>query len=409
MIAAAADAMVGVRSAGSCRRRNRDRLRNLGYAICSLAYVLGFPGRAAHAQAPITSRAYAIDLYDGVAIGNTTMTGMGGAGAANVIGTAGVLLNPAAMAVRATTDSDSWGLDWHLVALYGAPSSDYDNNGKDAADGASLVTAGLGGRYHDWGLAATGIVQATPAGSGITANAERVRVALSKWIPDYDLSVGVGVQSATFHLDQASGMPLFSITGIGGVVGVTWVPREQSFRLAAAVDTPIDGGQIEAQGCDPESCHGYILPDHVRAPWRLVAGAAMRLADTAWNQIIDKPFRDEQALTIAADIVVTGATDGNGIEAFGMHMLQPSGRNTVIGYRGGLDYELGPGRFRVRAGAYWEPGRFDGVGGRGHLTFGGDLRVFHFWFFGPRRGRISLTSDVARGYRNAGFSIGLWN
>jgi hypothetical protein len=141
-----------------------------------------------------------------------------------------------------------------------------------------------------------------------------------------------------------------------------------------------------------------------------VTGAALRFADTQWNQIIDKPFRDEQSLTIAGDIVVTGATsDGNGIEAFGMHMLQPSGRNTVFSFRGGLDYELGPGRFRVRAGAYWEPGRFDGVSGRGHVTFGGDLRVFHFRFFGPRRGRISLTSDIARGYRNVGFSIGLWN
>ena len=119
-----------------------------------------------------------------------------------------------------------------------------------------------------------------------------------------------------------------------------------------------------------------------------------------------RPFRDERAVTAAADIVVTGATsDGNGVEAFGQKMLQPSGRKTVLSYRGGLDYELGPGRFRVRAGAYWEPSRFDGVDGRVHLTFGGDLRVFEFHFFGLRRGRISLTGDAARGYRNVGFSI----
>jgi hypothetical protein len=213
-------------------------LKYLRYAICVLACALGFHARKAYAQTPITSRAYAIDLYDGVAIGNTTMTGMGGAGAANIIGTAGVLLNPAAMAVRATTDSDSWGLDWHLVALYGAPSSDYDNNGQDAADGAALVTAGLGGRIGNWGLAATLTVQATPAGSGITADTERTRVVLAKWFPDYDLSVGVGVQTASFQLDQQTGTQLFSITSGGGVAGVTWVPRQQSFRLAAAIDTP---------------------------------------------------------------------------------------------------------------------------------------------------------------------------
>jgi hypothetical protein len=394
------------------RSRKRDiqiALRNLGYAICLFACVVGFRLRA-QAQTPITSRAYAIDLYDGVAIGNTTMTGMGGAGAANVVGTSGVLLNPAAMAVRATTDSDPWGFDWHFAALYGNLSQDYDNNGSDAADGASLYTFGLGFRYQDWAVAATLTAQSTPAGSGILADAERVRVVLAKWLPDYDLSVGVGLQSASFQLNQDGRGQLFSITGLGGLAGVTWVPRQENFRLAAALDTPIDGGEVEAQDCDPEMCNGYILPDRVRSPWRLVSGAALRFGGTPWNQIITQPFRDEQALTIAADLVVTGATsNGNGVEAFGMKMLQPSGRHIVVSYRGGLDYELGPGRFRVRAGAYWEPGRFDGVPGRAHVTFGGDLRVFHFRFFGPRRGRISLTSDVARGYRNVGFSVGLWH
>jgi len=42
---------------------------------------------------PITDRNYAIDLYDGVAIGNTAMVGMGGAGAALINGTAGALIN----------------------------------------------------------------------------------------------------------------------------------------------------------------------------------------------------------------------------------------------------------------------------------------------------------------------------
>jgi hypothetical protein len=34
----------------------------------------------AHAQAPITDSDYAIELYDGVAIGDTALVGMGGAG-----------------------------------------------------------------------------------------------------------------------------------------------------------------------------------------------------------------------------------------------------------------------------------------------------------------------------------------
>ena len=64
---------------------------------------------------------------------------------------------------------------------------------------------------------------------------------------------------------------------------------------------------------------------------------------------------------------------------------------------------------RVRGGAYWEPGRFEDVGGRIHETFGIDLRIGQFHLWGPRRGRLSLTSDVATRYRNAGISIGFWH
>src|SRR6478736_3968071 len=104
---------------------------------------------------PIASRAYAIDLYDGVALGNTDMVGMGGAGAAVVLGTAGVLLNPSAIAVRPTTDNDRWSLDYHIDLLTGRYSTDYDNNGQVASGGAELVTGGIGGRFGNWAAAFT--------------------------------------------------------------------------------------------------------------------------------------------------------------------------------------------------------------------------------------------------------------
>ena len=365
----------------------------------------------AHAQSPpITDRDYSIDLYDGVAIGDTTFVGMGGAGAANLRGTAGVLLNPSAIAVRSTTDHSWWSLDWHLDALTAKYSSDYDNNGADASGGASLFTFGIGGRAHDWAFAFTTVAQATDvAGSDLDADATRFRFVVAKWIPELDVAVGAGVQRARFEIGREGKDPLFAISGFGVIAGATWVPRDQSFRLAAALESPIDGGEVQAS-CDPENCDGYILPDRVRAPWRLVAGSAYRVAATPWNKQVDGPYRDERALTLAADVVVTGAThDGYGLEAFGMQMLQPSGRHTVIGARGGADFEWLPGRLRLRAGAYWEPSRFDGVSGRGHVTFGGDLRIFQFRFFGQRRFRFSVTNDYASRYRNVGFSIGFWH
>jgi hypothetical protein len=380
-----------------------------------LAALLAGPlARSARADfPPITSRDYAIDLYDGVAIGNTTMIGMGGAGAANVIGTAGVLLNPSAIAVRPTTDLDPWSLDYHLDLLTSRYSSDYDNNGEVADGGASLATLGFGGRYHDWAMAVTATVQSTPvAGSSPELNAQalRARLAIAKWIPELDIAVGGGLQSATFELGPSEGDALFSMSGVGIIAGATWLPRDQSYRLAAAIDGVIDGGEVKPDGCDPSSCNGYILPDHVRAPWRIVAGGAYRMADSAWNQRLAGPWRDERSLIVAADIVATGGiTSGYGLEAFGQHGLQRSGRHAAFSLRGGVEYEWLPGRLRVRAGTYWEPGRFDDVGGRRHTTFGADLRVLQFHLWGPRRGRLSLTSDVATRYRNVALSIGFWH
>jgi hypothetical protein len=382
----------------------------LGVVVIVLTLAAVRPARA-QSYPPITSRAYAIDLYDGVAIGNTDMVGMGGAGAAVVLGTAGVVMNPSAMAVRPTTDNDRWSLDYHLDFLTGQYSSDYDNNGQVASGGASLITGGFGGRIGNWGAAATSVVQQAPVvGSSLTANALRVRFVLARWIPQIDLAVGGGLQVAGFQIVPPSGPALFTITGRGLVAGATWLPHGESFRLATALDGGIDGGELAADRCDPADCMGYILPARARAPARLVAGGAYRWAATAWNQQVQTPFRDERSLTLAADVVVTGATaSGAGVEAFGMHELQPSGRHTVVGVRGGAALEYLPGRLRLRGGSYWEPGRFDGVGGRAHATFGLDLRVLAFQLFGERRGRISLTGDVADRYRNLGFSIGFWH
>jgi phosphoribosylaminoimidazole carboxylase PurK protein len=72
-------------------------------------------------------------------------------------------------------------------------------------------------------------------------------------------------------------------------------------------------------------------------------GIGWRKAPTRWNQQIFDDWRDERALTLAADVVVTGAVDGgSGIEAFVDHELQPSGRSVSVSLRAGADYEWIP-------------------------------------------------------------------
>ncbi|HEY9595505.1 MAG TPA: hypothetical protein VHE79_13585, partial [Spirochaetia bacterium] len=204
--------------------------------------------------------------------------------------------------------------------------------------------------------------------------------------------------------------PLFSITAPGLEAGATWVPELRSYRFGAQLATGISGGKVDVEGCDPMSCMGYILPDRVVAPWRAAVGAAYRMAPTAWNQQVAGDFRDERALTVVADVVVAGSDDDAfGLEAFGEHQLQRTGEHPSFSARGGAEYEWLPGRLRVRAGSYWEPGRFEGVGGRVHATFGTEVRVFDFHAWGHRRGRITVTGDLASRYQNLSLSVGFWH
>ncbi len=153
-----------------------------------------------------------------------------------------------------------------------------------------------------------------------------------------------------------------------------------------------------------------LLPDKVVTPAQLSAGFAYRWAETAWNQTVGGTFRDETSVTVLGDVVVTGPSpDAYGLDAFGIEKLERSGRHNAVSVRGGVEWEAIPGRLRLRGGSYWEPNRFEGVPGRMHGTAGIEGRVFEFEAWGRRRGRITLTADLAAGYRNIGFSIGFWH
>jgi hypothetical protein len=154
------------------------------------------------ANPAIVDRNYAIDLYDGVALGNSATVAMGGASAANAFGTSGTLVNPSAPAVRRTTDTDSWSWDYHLDYLNASLSKDYDNNGViSSGSGLAALTLGLGGRWHDWGAAITASTQNAPiagamldvGGASYTMSATtlRLKVAVAKWVPQIDMAIGV--------------------------------------------------------------------------------------------------------------------------------------------------------------------------------------------------------------------------
>lgn len=392
-----------------------------GAALVAICLIAG-PAAAAPPTSPITDSNYSIELYDGVAYGNAAVVGMGGATVALGTGTAGTLFNPSAPAVRMTTDIDHWSWDYHLDAIAGS-STDYDNNGIAGSYAKNAVgTLGLGGRYGDWGAAFTATWQnrpiITPDASepNLEATTYRFQLAVARWIRRIDTSIGVSLRAGQFTLDDncdedtgTCTTRLFQVSGAGLELGGTWVPREQSFRAGAALSGPIHGADVK--GCDPNDCQGWILPESIVSATRISIGGAYRFAGTAWNRLVSGYFRDEKSITVATDVVITApVANGFGLEAFGDHELQRSGRDTSISVRGGAEYEWLPGRLRVRGGSYWEPGRFVAVSGRLHVTLGVEVRVFQFHLWGkPRRGRISVTADAAERYANGGVSIGFWH
>lgn len=376
-----------------------------------------------------TDRNYTIDLFLGQAIGSSRIVGMGGAATAMAKGSSGMLANPASPAVRATTSHDVWDWDWHLDSMSPGLGSDHDNNGiatKDASFNPS-ATFGAVFQYKEWGfgVGATGLVIENTSSDAMAPEA-RIRsealvnqVVLARSFLGGDLVVGAaarGVLLQVTNIDDAGEQTLLELAGGSFETGAIWKPRGKSLRLGATIRMPVVSDETTIEACDPLDCAGYILPNKVKIPWEASIGVAGRLGPSAWNRTAKTRWVDEKALLWDVDLVLTGRTKrGAGLEAFGLHQLQPSGRKHNFSIRGGVDYEWFPGRFRVRGGTYYEPGRFkdpagEDISGRMHLTLGADLRVWQFGFWDDDyRVRMSLTSDVAENFANGGLSIGFWH
>ena len=386
--------------------------------LLALVLLASAAARAASSYPPITNRDFTLDLYTGAVLGSSRIIGMGGTALALAEGSAYVPENVAAAAVRPATSRTTWDWDFHLDWLNPSLGADFDNNGDPTASigHTLLITAGVLGQYREWALAiGLGVLEDQLEVQGQSPTTEvdvtTFRIALARTFLDGALSVGLGLKTTRLtFLELAGGQTLFDLGGGSLELGAVWRPDAQPFRLGVSASLPVVGDTPTTQGCDPNDCDGFILPSRVVVPWRLSAGAAWRFGPTPWNQKVDARWRDERAVTVALDLVLSGAVDnGYGLEEFIQQRLQPSGRGASLSVRAGAEYEWIPGWLRVRGGTYFEPGRFEGVSGREHLTFGGEVRLFAFHLLGfDERLRLAITADLAHGYGNGALSIGFW-
>jgi hypothetical protein len=391
-----------------------------GVSLCAALLLMGVAGEA-HAQAepqypPVTSRNFDIDLFEQPALGSARLIAMAGAINSVAEGAAGLYTNPASAAIRPETHAGKFAFNVYFNSYVPASGQDVNNNGQAiTAVRRSLVgAAGLLLQYDQWGLTIDGGYTAheiaPSAGGGLGVRSLIGHVVLARTFLDDTLSLGLGARAGglnVYTLDQHN--TLFTRVGGSGEVGGVWLPRERDFRVALSVALPVVTGALKSS-CDPFNCYGYILPEGATVPWSGVVGGAWRFGPTPWNHKVPGDYRDERELTVAVDLSLIGAVArGYGMEAFAAKQLQPSGRSVTPTPRLGLEGEVIPGWLRLRAGSYYEGGRFTGVSGRLHGTAGAEGRLFAFHLAGERRVSLSLAGDVASRFHNLGASLGFWN
>jgi hypothetical protein len=341
---------------------------------------------------------------------------MGGTGTALGEGAEGMIATPAAVAMRPAGAQGLWDWDGTLDAFVPSIGSDIDNSGNATRTStqARMGSAALLGLYGGWGLGAnysslTHTVSSSGGHQDTEFQSSLGRLALGRLLRG-GVVVALGLRLGSFTVARPRAETLARSNGTSLEAGVVLAEPGRFTRWGARFSLPVRGSDLSAN-CDPSACDGLILPERAVAPWEMAVGVARRLAPTIWNHTPERRFADERGLIVTADLVFSGAVDdATGVAPFSVGVLQPSGRHFSASLRMGGEYEWLPGWVRLRAGTYWEPGRFDGASGRVHGTAGLEVRLFAFEFWDvERRVALSFAGDAAHHYGNAGLSIGFWH
>jgi hypothetical protein len=120
-----------------------------------------------------------------------------------------------------------------------------------------------------------------------------------------------------------------------------------------------------------------------------------------------------EKILLLASLLFTGTSDkAVSLEAFLDQLTETVGRKWTLTPRFGMEGEPLRDRMTVRIGTYVEPSRYEGGSPRQHFTFGGDVRLipFDFWGLLPEANwKITMFVDLAPRYTNTGLGIGTWH
>lgn len=261
---------------------------------------------------PITTSAYALDLFQGPVLANARTTGLAGANAAIAEGVDGNRANAAAPAVRRP-----WSLRWcdpHVSLGFTLPGTlsrtDFDNDGRAGLEYGDFhfLTAGANLALGRWGIgfsldaqnfALTGSAAPGERSRHLEVTLQRGHLLGAHALLDGQLVVGAGAQLASLELSAATPDDdaiehRLGTSSAGFEAGILWAPTGLPLRLAVSGRSParsepdVKNAIVTAETGDARLGSIY-LPQRLAFPWEAEFGWALQLGKRRLNVPWENP------------------------------------------------------------------------------------------------------------------------
>ena len=381
----------------------------LGLCFC-LIFLFWYvrSARALSMGEPLTDNNYQIDVTRTVTTGSTRKMALGGAYAGIAEGNAALPDNPAAVAYRARAFMRPLELDMVLSTL-AIEDNDSDNSGTESLvyGNSSLVDFGLMAQYENWGIgfvSQMSVFESENLPQNQVAQFRSGTLATGYTNDDRTMALGFSLNSVGARVNPKDNRDprSFKLEGVGYGAGMVVHPHRGAWRFGAAYSSGVSTEEgLVSSGTEPVKVGNLIVPEGVLETDILSLGLAHE-----WNHFLG--WRGHPGLA-SGDIRLFGKSPSNaqGSAAFISQTSRPIGQKMIATLHAGAEVELFPKRFRLRAGTYHEPSRYENGSARQHITGGFEVRLFPIPFV-TREASFSYAFDCASRYQVHSFSLWLW-
>ncbi|MBD3271701.1 MAG: hypothetical protein GF384_04085 [Elusimicrobia bacterium] len=358
---------------------------------------------------PITDNNYKVEVHLGPVLGSAKKVALGGAYSAIGDGAGSLIDNPASAGFRPHHSTGDWDYD-ATIGSFIVGDNDFDNNGNDTFtyENNRITNFGFLLQYRQFGFG----FHITPhefesigIGETYTYTVGVSNVSLGYTTRDRQWTFGAGTRIVNIAIARgpSGSEKLLDLSSTGPAFGFIWHPDSGPLRFGAQYASAVKSNQdTEIISDQPYRVAGLIIPQEATIPTEIAVGTSY--------ESVTSPFLYGLPLLCAFEIKYFDKTENTyGVESFLEQKVQESGTSASYKIHAGVQVEVLPGRFRLRAGTYHEQSRFDGISPRQHVTGGGELRIWQFNLLGTHYVSLNYAFDVARDYSNNIISIGFWH